>query len=186
MCILEIPGIISFQRWVCKTRFLQQVILHTFNSRTSRYNFIVGLDVLQKGFILDHAQHCVTWDGISIPMSVDARTNSMTVAPTTYFSCEHRWIETYAAGTIKIKNEKYEKVDPSTVADHCHHLLSIQKNQLSTLLSKFPKLFSGELGCYNKSQFTLELQDPASTPIFCKPYPVPQAHVQVLKQNLIT
>ena len=95
----------------CKTRFIQQVTLRTFNSCTSRYDFIVGRDVLQKGFILDHAQHRVTWDGISIPMSVDARTDNITVAPTTHFSCEHQLNETYAAGTAKIKTAKYEKVE---------------------------------------------------------------------------
>ena len=165
----------------CKTRFLQQVILRNFNSRTSGYDFIVGSDVLQKGFILNHAQHCVIWDGISIPMSVDARTNSTTATPTTHFLCELQLTEAYTVGMFKIKTAKYEKVDPSTVANQCHHLSSFQKNQSSTLDSKYPKLFSGELGRYNKSQFTLELQDPASTPIFCKPYPVPQAHVKVFK-----
>ena len=70
------------------------------------------------------------------------------------------------------------------MADQCHHLSIIQRKQLSELLSKFPQLFSGKLGRYNKSQFTLELQDPDSKPIFCKPYPVPQAHVQVFKAEL--
>ena len=97
--------VISFPEF-CKTRFIQQVTLRTFNSCTSRYDFIVGRDVLQKGFILDHAQHQVTWDGISIPMSIDARTDNVTVAPTTHFSCEHQLNETYAAGTVKIKTAK--------------------------------------------------------------------------------
>ena len=110
-----------------KTRFLQQVILCTFNSRTSRYNFIEGRDILQKGFILNHAQHRMTWDGISIPMSVDVRTNSTTVPPMTLFLCERQLTKTYTAGTLKIKTAKYEKVDPSTVANHCHHLSSFQK-----------------------------------------------------------
>ena len=45
-------------------------------------------------------------------------------------------------------------------------------------------LFSGQLGCYNNSKFSLELQDPTTSPIFCKPYPIPQTHMDIFKKEL--
>ena len=85
---------------------------------------------------------------------------------------------------LKTKMAKYDKVDPHTVASQCKYLSSVQQIKLGQLLSHFPDLFSGKLGRYNKSKFALQLQGPTTTPVFCKPYPVPQAHRAVFKQEL--
>ena len=140
--------------------------------------------MLRHGFILNHARHCVTWDGLSIPMSNNAHTNNNRTPTVTHFTCTHRSAKIYAAGTLKIKMAKYDKVDSQMVASQCNHLSSSQQTQLGQLLSLFPDLFSGKLGRYNKSKFTLQLQDPTTPPIFCKPYPVPQDHMAVFKQEL--
>ena len=42
--------------------------MRLFNSPTSRYDVIIGRDVLKYGFVLDHAYHTVTWDGLTIEM----------------------------------------------------------------------------------------------------------------------
>ncbi len=52
----------------CKTRIIPKIQMRLFNSAYSRYDVIVGRDVLKLGFILDHAQKLVTWDALSIPM----------------------------------------------------------------------------------------------------------------------
>ena len=104
--------------------------------------------------------------------------------PVTHFSCERTLVESHAAAVIKIKHAKYDHIDPKDVAIHCNHLSSSQQNQLTALLINFPSLFSGKLGRYNKSKFSLTLKDPNTPPIFCKPYPVPQTHLQVFQQEL--
>ena len=129
----------------CKTRVIPKVHLRTFSSSTSRYDFIVGRDILRLGFILDHAKSRIVWDGLSVPMSVQA---SLTVSsPTvTHFSCPLMLNENYATGANKIKKAKYESISPAEVVHQCTHLSKSQQIQLRNILQKFSKLFSGQLG----------------------------------------
>ena len=158
--------------------------LRTFTSTTSRYDFIVGRDVLKMGFILDHAHNRITWDGLSIAMTKLASTELPTAA-VTHFSCSHMFEATYAADVKKlIKEAKYKSISPSQVASKYIHLVPKQQIQLKELLCKFPTVFSGQLCRYNKAQFKLELQNPSITPIFCKPYPIAQIHRAVFLKEL--
>ena len=143
-------------------RYVSTVHLRTFSSPTSRYNFIIGRDVLQQGFINDPAHNCVTWGGLLIPMVVDARTKPSSALTITHF------------------------ITPQAVASQCDQLSQQQQQQqqFSKILQKFPASFSGQLGYYDESKFFLQLQDPLTTPIFSKFYPVPQAHVAVFKAEL--
>ena len=159
------------------------VHLRTFSSNNSRYDFIVGRDILKLGFILDHVQARIIWDGLSIPMTVQASTTS-SAATATHFSCKLTFAENYAIGTKKIKEAKYDSISPKEVISQCSHLSTQNQSKLLELLSKFSKLFSGQLGRYNKSKFTLELINPKTPPIFCKPYPIAQTHMKVFQQEL--
>jgi hypothetical protein len=58
--------------------------------------------------------------------------------------------------STKILHSKYERVDPEEVAQQLNHLTFIQKKQLGALLSKYTKLFSGNLGCYPHRKVKLE------------------------------
>ena len=159
------------------------VHLCTFSSVNSRYDFIVGREILKLGFILDHAHSRIIWDGLSIPMTVQASVTPST--PTvTHFSCPLTFTENYTAGTKKIQQAKCESISPMEVASQCAHFSKQEQSQIQNLLQKFPTLFSGQLGQYNKSRFTLELINPDTVPIFCKPYPIAQAHMQVFLQEL--
>ena len=80
----------------CTTRKIPTLHLRTFSSATSRYDFIVGRDVLQMGFILDHEQNRITWDGLSIAMTKLAPIENPPAA-VTYFSSSHMFKATYAA-----------------------------------------------------------------------------------------
>ena len=90
----------------------------------------------------------------------------------------------YVNSTVQIKEAKYEQVTPQQVADNSTHLHPDQKDSLIKLLRKFSHLFSGKLGRYNHAEFTLELQESNTSPIFCKPYPVAQVHTAVFKKKL--
>ena len=154
-----------------------------YSNYNSRYDFIVGRDILRLGFILDHAQLRIVWDCLSIPMTVQALTTA-SATTVTHFSCMLTFTENYAIGTNKIKQAKYESISPNEVASQCSHLSKQEQSQLLTLLQKIPTLFSGQIGRYNKSKFTLELINPKTSPIFCKPYPIAQTHMQVFQQEL--
>lgn len=56
-------------------------------------------------------------------------------------------------------------------------------SELIRLLEKFEDLFKNELGCYNGSQISLEV-DPNVKPIFCKPRPIPYAYREAVKKEM--
>ena len=78
----------------------------------------------------------------------------------------------YVSTKAPIKESKYVHVTPQRLAHNSAHLQLDQQVSLMKILRQLPHLFSGELGRYNKSKFSLERQDPTVQPIFCKPYPV--------------
>ena len=51
-----------------------------------------------------------------------------------------------------IKSSLYEQHDPQVVAEQQKHLSSSQRQDLARVLSQFPKLFSGKLGCYPSTE----------------------------------
>ena len=64
MCINEraVPSHVSPERGEAETVTTTQGTYSSqkyFNSSTSRYDFIVGRDILRFGFILDHAHNCM-------------------------------------------------------------------------------------------------------------------------------
>jgi len=86
-------------------------------------------------------------------------------------------------GAAEIKQAQYSHVDPAYVAAQQTHLLPEQQEQLATLLSKFPHLFSGKLGHYPHRQVHLELQ-PNAIPVRKQPYAVANAHHQLFSAEL--
>jgi hypothetical protein len=87
---------------------------------------------------------------------------------------------TYKSKTIK--SLLYNQHDPHHVAEQQTHLSTSQRQELMQLLVRFPKLFSGKLGCFPNKQVHLELQKDAK-PFRCCPFPVPKHHEQVLKDE---
>jgi hypothetical protein len=77
----------------------------------------------------------------------------------------------------------YEQCNPKQVAEQQTHLTPPQRQDLAALLSEFPKLFSGQLGCYPNHKVHLELTENAK-PYRCRAYPVPKAHEAVFKEEL--
>ena len=111
----------------------------------SRYNVIIGRDVLKQGFVFNHAQNTVTWDGLTISMAVATQKPS---SITTSFTCAHAAAEVYTNADTTILQAKYDKSSPQEAVDKCVHLNDTNIASLFQLLSKFSRLFSGSLGCY--------------------------------------
>jgi hypothetical protein len=63
------------------------------------------------------------------------------------------------------------------------HLSDAQQSDLAHVLSRYKKLFSGQLGCYPHRKVHLELKADA-TPSQSRPYAVPQHHEAVFKEEL--
>jgi hypothetical protein len=82
-----------------------------------------------------------------------------------------------------IKSSLNEKHDPHHVAKQQTHLSTSQRQELTQLLARFPKLFSGKLGCFPNKQVHLELKEDAKL-FWCCLYPVPKYHEQVFKDEL--
>ncbi len=150
----------------CKTRIIPDHTFRLFTSPSLRYDVIIGRDLLQHGFVLDHGQNLITRDGLTIPMHRMSHAPKASPAMTS-FSCAYTANSVYAATTARILHAKYESFTPDDVIAQSTHLSRTNQRLLHQLLSKFPRLFSGQLGRYVKKQFSIKLKNPATTPIFC-------------------
>ena len=172
---------ISFHEF-CKPRRIQSLQIRLFNSPASRYDIIVGRNVLTHGFVLDHARRVVAWDGLSIPMVPTNVPYNQTVP--TYFSCVRTATDVYNTGTAKILDGKYDRVTPNDIVRKCTHVTLKERTQLQYLISSHSKIFSGKLVRYVKHKFSVHLKDTKTPPIFCTPYPISIAHQQVFEKEL--
>ena len=90
-------------------------------------------------------------------------------------------LEAYAS---TILDAKYEKVDiDDLIKEHCSHLNKVQQNQLKEILLKYDKLFDGVLKEYPGQPMHIDLQ-PAASPVYRRPYPVPQVHLATFQKEL--
>lgn len=150
----------------------------------SRYDVILGRDFLRRiGIKLDFHSNLMQWMDLTVPM----KDNSYWEEPAQMMFAQdddeadlEQRLETMAT---EILDAKYEKVDPSEVAAKQTHLTAQQRKELGMLLSKFGKLFDGQLGLYPHKQVHLEV-DPNATPVHSRAYSVPKAHEQVFRREL--
>ena len=99
----------------CKTRTIPSANVRMFNSPHSRYDIIIGRDILPHGFVLDHARNMIVWDGLSIPMQEASTSTSTSTTVTTNFSCSHTALTVYAASSQSILQAKYERTPPKDI-----------------------------------------------------------------------
>ena len=164
-----------------KSRKIPEVSIQLFKSPKSRYDVIIGRDILAHGFVLDHVRHSILWDRLTVEM---AKAISPASPLNTSFCCTFSAAHVYADSSTKIIHAKCDKASPTEVVSQCAHLSSNDESKLLKLLSQFSCLFSGSLGRYMHMEFSISLKDPNVTPIFCNPYPMPLIHQQVSQQEL--
>ena len=90
-------------------------------------------------------------------------------------------LEAYAS---PILDAKYEKVDiEDLIEEHCSHLNKTQQDQSNKVLLKYDKLFDEVLKKYPGQPMHIDLQ-PNASPVYRRPYPVPQVHLATFKKEL--
>ncbi len=68
------------------------------------------------------------------------------------------WLDAYVN---PILDAKYNQVSTDKVVERQDHLSARQKSDLRSVLSKYKKLFSGELGVYPHKKFIIEVKPDA-------------------------
>ena len=130
------------------------------------YAAIIGRDIMaQVGFMLDFKNQQVHWDDITIPMRLHHPTKSEEV----YANNDRLIAANYTAANLK-----------SCLPEH---LRPHEQQKLLALLTQFESLFQGKLGCMSGPPLDIELK-PNVTPIHARPYPIPRAHLELVKEEI--
>jgi hypothetical protein len=138
----------------------------------STYDLIIGMDLMQTlGIDIHNLSKTVVWDQLQVLFK-----------PHDYFSSNlfQTALQDQMVGSFDeqdsdeelgykskiIESSLYEQHDPHHVAKQHTHLSTSQRQELAQLLARFPKLFSGKLGCFPNKKVHLELQ-PDAKPFCC-------------------
>ena len=158
-------------------------------NNASQYDLIIGMDLMQLlGIDIHTSTKTVVWDGLRIPFKPRDYFRSEAYSQTMLDTMEGSFDDPDDTDNLgykspQIKSSLYEQHDTAKVAEQQVHLSPLQRQELAKLLAKFPKLFTGKLGCYKRKKVHLELKDGA-TPFWCRPHPVPKHHQRVFKEEL--
>jgi hypothetical protein len=175
-------------------RKIDSVYAFVFDS-PCRYHYILGSGFLAKaGIDIKFSEKQVEWFGNTIPLrnpsdftpeDMAVCLNNMQLDVDHDFLSDHfddeDIYDNYAVG--KILDAMHEKMDVSDVVKTQTHLNTQQQSQLLEVLSKYPKVFSNDLGCYPHKQFHIDLQ-PNAKLVHRQAYPVPRLHEETFKKEL--
>ena len=169
--------------------------VHLANKISPRYDMIIGRDLMRElGIKLDFGNDVIEYQNLTLPFTdideLDLRDMMDEVHHATRGFTEE---VQYATGinepvsaaeavdrVSKILDAKYAPVSTQQILDNSPHLTEEQKRTLRPILDRHATLFDGTLGKWKGVQHRLELKDPKSTPVACRPYPVPVKNKQTL------
>jgi hypothetical protein len=162
----------------------------------AQYDLIVGMDIMQIiGLDLHNSSKTIVWNGNHVPFKSHDYFDGARLHDTIADAMDECPLEsiddTFPVATTSqlgyksrtIQKSLYEQVDIHDVAIQQKHLSAAQQAELEQILSRYPRLFSGELGCYPHRKVHLDLKANA-IPCCCRPYPVPRHHEQVFREDL--
>ena len=145
-------------------------------SDLGNYDMIIGRDLLRElGFKFDFKTREVEWDSAAIAMKIFGETPD-----------EDAWQADADGGAKSIKqilDAKYAPADIPQKISEMNHLSEEDKSALKTLLQKHETLFDGTLGTWKGEPYDIELK-PNVTPYHARPYPVPKAYEQTLRDEV--
>jgi hypothetical protein len=83
----------------------------------------------------------------------------------------------------RILDANYDKVDPDEFVRGLSNFYSVEQNELSTVLKKYPILFGGGLGLLRIKPVHLTLCEDAK-PVHARPFPIPQSLLKTTKKEI--
>jgi len=172
-----------------KTIWCENIIAYVFDDSKKRckYDLIAGRNFLKaQGFKLDMAAETVEWNNITTPFKPynhwkePQRIKDLLFVPP--FKIQQEEVKQEEAFAVEILPSDYKKTEINELCKTQDHLTAKQQQQLQETLSKFDKLFSGEMGCYTDRIFTIKLK-PDAKPKHQKYFPIPLVHQKVTKDE---
>ena len=180
---------ISFPEFTTSQRVTGPIRAIVYNNPDSRYDVILGMDVLHVlGIDISCTTRTVHWNENVIPFqsTIHFEKQSSFVA-SLVAEQEDDPLEDYAhnAGYKSkiILESKYDQIETDAVASEQSHLSKRQQQQLADVLRPFTRLFSGKLGRFPTYKVKLEPIE-GTKPTHCRPYPVPKSQEIVFKHEL--
>ena len=154
-----------------------------------RFDIILGADFLEKiGMNLRYEDLTIEWLGNTVAMETIVKATDVAAHVDYYIDeldCEELGFdidESYLS--VPILDAKYDKWSiEEVISEHCAHLTPTQQDDMRALLARHTKLFDGTLGKYPGEPMHIELV-PRAQPVYRRPYPVPQVHMQAFKKEL--
>lgn len=181
---------------------------HIFNTTDSRYDMIIGNNILLPlGIDCLASTRTIKWMGKHVPYKPDSAPESTTADPSedpsmlmAQFLETHHFafdpdarlndiIEERIAHHVSIAESKYDLVPLEDVAKQQKHLTAKQQNDLYNVIKDFEPLFNGnlvrhrKLGPFKGPKASLELI-PEAKPFQHRPYAVAEAHKKVFKKTI--
>ena len=143
------------------------------------YDIILGEDLLKElQFIINYKDETLTWDDVTIPMrGIEDQT------PNFFAVSNNDTPELQAEKMHDILAAKYSPADLPEVVKECSHLNEEEKSKLLVLLQRYEDLFDGTLGHWQGPDYGIELK-PGVEPYHARPYPVPKAYEQTLRNEV--
>ena len=144
------------------------------------YDMIIGRDLLQDLKIdILFSEQIVDWDNSQVPFK-DAEASAVEEA---FHLPDPQGLEDAADRIKKILDAKYKAADLKEIASSATHLAPDERKKLYETLHKYENLFDGTLGTWNDDTYDIELRKDA-TPYHAKAYPIPQAYLNTLKDEV--
>jgi hypothetical protein len=161
---------------------------HVDNSTTSKqagYDMIIGRDLLIKlGIDIKFSSGTLKWEDTEIPMRESGELRDRQIAYHCFYASDDvTATKQLTKRAVQILDSKYDAIDVGKVVAEQVGLDKSQKAALHALLTKYKNLFNGELGDWDSSPVSIELQ-PNAKPFHARAYPVPQIHEAAMKREV--
>ncbi len=147
-----------------KNRNVDQQKALVFESKTCKYDVILGADFLTKtGIDVKHSTHTIEWFDNELPLwdpyiLTDKDTLAMAEILEIQQDIELFGMDWYdpTCYAIEILDAKYEKVSTDDYVEQLDHHTPQQKKDLKGVLNEYTRLFDGTLGVYPYRKFHID------------------------------
>ena len=153
--------------------------------KTASYDIIIGMDLMTDvGIYIDTKDKVIRWEEAETPLKDKATLADPVVRNQLYHAATAPDIlQDAESRQSRILDADYSAVDINEHVGGLDHLSSAEKEQLTEMLKRHPKLFGGGLGTLNIKPIHLELTENAK-PYHARAFPVPQSLEATTKKEM--